>query len=1114
MTSPRCTSTSETIECRICGPGQGIGPVLTGKYGSASFTMCFQSIVFLSVILILLISWILWRRKKARWEAAAAILTTTTTTTTNSNSNSNSKRSSSLLKLPDGDDGEFSYSLIDEGDDNDDLDIDIERGGRRRTQKLSPQQNTTGNNPSSTAAPTTLAEGGREPGHLMTNFAEEKKGEESNSSSRFNLNNKTNDDLKSKTMVQMGVEERGSEVFRKAVNFALKKEMKDLEGKWLPRSIILVSFILFFLSSFVPFSTDIEEMTMINFKENSNWIVLAANAPVPLAWLYIAVAFTQNHLFETSPLHWLPTFMGFMLWILQLFQGYNFVVPYIVGGVSVPFKSFTAVLLICNVFFTTVFSIMASLNTWRQRSSPLFLLNAETNAFIALEKQRKNGTKPYIRLLTLCKVDYLLFVFGCLGGLFATLSNIGWQICFGRMLHSVISQDKDALVAAIRLQVLSCVALYLGNSMQLCFVEAAGTRLVTRIQRFVFTAMVEQDMSFYDKNKSGELTTMLTSNTGLIRTGMTTQLAQAFRGCFQFVIILIYLLINNLDLTLVFFGTALVPLVILACSLALISGLSNKSAEAQNKQGGMAQEFLSGIRTVVSFVMQEGAKKVYDKAAWYSNAIGVRLVVVQGLAFSVVFGGFYGALTVALWYGCNDIMTKGAHDPSYVASQTPSLVIFIQMAIAMVMGLGWIIGGLPEVAKAVGASKRLFEILDRQPLVNYCGGKKLDDGSVRGNIAMEGIKFVYPTREDKVVLENFNLTISEGETVALVGQSGSGKSTVLGMIERFYDPVEGSVRLDGVDLRILDPMWLRQKIGFVMQEPTLFAGTISENIRFGSEWVSDEVMVDAAKQANAHNFISGLPSGYDTVVGENGTSLSGGQKQRIAIARAILKDPKILLLDEATSALDAKSEQLVQDALDKLMHGRTTVVVAHRLTTIENADKIHVFHEGKIAESGTHSSLLRKNGIYANLINKQRGSSYPNTNFSLGSVHTPRLNTSPPNLVSPNNMKRDELLKIKVPLMQSIVESPFTAAFTTHPPPSGQKVILPSNIKPKPPLHRGKRSRSAGNSPTRGRKGSDEEREVRNRGKSDELRIKTPLMKSRSANNSPSRKKKRQGSLN
>eukprot|EP00945_MAST-04E_sp_MAST-4E-sp1_P005723 g5723.t1 len=781
--------------------------------------------------------------------------------------------------------------------------------------------------------------------------------------------------------------ERSNLVYLSSLEKALHKEMLEKEGSRL-RFCLLVSTCIMFLTATLllvaPYWLPPKHAPDSFEKENKNTIVVAANVAKVVAWLMCIFGFAKN-IISKMPFDWRPVSVAFCLCFFHVFHAYNFIVPYIAGGVQFRLCPVTVAVLV-NCAFAGLEVLLLCLTMYRHRSAPLYLIHSESVCFAELEQSRVDETNAWSRLASMCKVDYAFFLAGCFGGLLATVANIGWQISFGNLIAASIHFDKPALHVAVHLQILSCAALYIGNSLQLCFVEAAGMRLVTRIQRFVFMAMMEQDMSFFDANKSGELTTMLSANTALIRTGMTTQLAQAFRGFFQFFIILVYLLINDTELTLIFLGSALVPLVILACTLTLISGISKRSAEAQNIQGGFGQEFLSGIRTIVSFSMQDDTKRRYDDAAWISNAIGVRLVVIQGLAFSMVLGGFYGALSIALWWGGSDIVDNAA-TPQELAYKASHLLVFVNMAIAMVMGLGWIMGGLPEMAKAVGASEKILEILDRQALVKYKGGKVFN--SVRGEIVFEAVKFVYPTRDDKVVLNNFSLRVETGKTVALVGGSGSGKSTVLSLIERFYDPTEGSVRLDGVDLRILDPMWLRSQIGFVMQEPTLFAGTISENLRFGCPNATEEEMIDASKKANCHSFISGLPNGYRTVVGEQGTSLSGGQKQRVAIARAILKNPRILLLDEATSALDAESESLVQDALDKLMKGRTTIIVAHRLSTIRNADKIHVFHEGVVAESGSHQELLRVGGIYANLIAKQRGPSAPN--FSLGSVTTPRL---------------------------------------------------------------------------------------------------------------------------
>jgi len=262
-------------------------------------------------------------------------------------------------------------------------------------------------------------------------------------------------------------------------------------------------------------------------------------------------------------------------------------------------------------------------------------------------------------------------------------------------------------------------------------------------------------------------------------------------------------------------------------------------------------------------------------------------------------------------------------------------------------------------------------VIDRVPEIDVKEGTGQTKEKLEGQVRLKKLSFAYPTRMDQTVLKGFNLNIDPGQTVALVGPSGSGKSTVIQLLERFYDPTKGGVFVDGVDIREYDLKWYRKNIGLVSQEPILFSGTITENILFGKPGASMEEVETAAKMANAYDFIVQQPEGFETKVGEKGTQLSGGQKQRVAIARAILKDPKILLLDEATSALDAESESLVQDALDKLMKGRTTIIIAHRLTTVRNADKICVVMKGKIVEEGDHKTLLEKGGVYANLVSKQ-----------------------------------------------------------------------------------------------------------------------------------------------
>ena len=275
---------------------------------------------------------------------------------------------------------------------------------------------------------------------------------------------------------------------------------------------------------------------------------------------------------------------------------------------------------------------------------------------------------------------------------------------------------------------------------------------------------------------------------------------------------------------------------------------------------------------------------------------------------------------------------------------------------------------MEDFSKAIGASDRVFALLDRQPKVT--GGTETID-AVSGAVALQGVRFAYPTRPDAVVLDGMTMTIQPGEVVALVGPSGGGKSTIAALLSRFYDPQDGQVLLDGTPLPALDTDWLREQVGVVSQEPILFAASIIDNIRYGRPGASEEEVRAAAVAANAHDFISGFPEGYETLVGERGVRLSGGQKQRVAIARAILKDPSVLVLDEATSALDAESEHLVQEALDRLMAGRSTLVIAHRLSTVRDADRVVVLDQGRVAQSGTHDELIAVDGLYRRLVERQ-----------------------------------------------------------------------------------------------------------------------------------------------
>jgi len=314
---------------------------------------------------------------------------------------------------------------------------------------------------------------------------------------------------------------------------------------------------------------------------------------------------------------------------------------------------------------------------------------------------------------------------------------------------------------------------------------------------------------------------------------------------------------------------------------------------------------------------------------------------------------------VVVWYGGTLVIRK--------EMTSGTLMSFLIYTLSIALGFATISSVFGELMKAIGAAERIFEIVDEVPKIPTSGGRKMNH--VEGNISLKNVTFSYPTKSDKPVLEDLNLDLRSGQIVALVGKSGGGKSTIVSLIERFYDPDSGSVTLDGTDIRELDPEWYRTQIGFVSQEPVLFACSIKENIMFGNGNVAQQQIEDAARRANATEFIDHY--GYDAIVGERGVLLSGGQKQRIAIARALILDPKILLLDEATSALDAESEHLVQEAIDKAIEDRTVLIIAHRLSTVRNAHKVVVISDGKIMEEGTHDQLMERGKIYKKLVKRQ-----------------------------------------------------------------------------------------------------------------------------------------------
>ncbi|CEP15025.1 hypothetical protein [Parasitella parasitica] len=463
-------------------------------------------------------------------------------------------------------------------------------------------------------------------------------------------------------------------------------------------------------------------------------------------------------------------------------------------------------------------------------------------------------------------------------------------------------------------------------------VSAFGENVAKRLRAKLFSAIIRQDISFFDCHRSGELVSRLTADVSDFKSTFKQLVTQGLKSVTQTVGSSIQLFRISTSLTLTMLGTMPILYVLLNMYGAYLRRL--KDREMQH-YGEACQEVASS-----------------------NQHMGLHIGLFQGLT-NISVGCM--VLTV-LYYGGSLVVEN-----KLTSGDLMSYMLSTQTAQHSLVSLGVLFG---QSIKAAASATRVFEFIHLHPNVPLKGGYRLDH--VQGNVVFHDIDFSYPTRPDQKVLDKFNLTVPLGTTVALCGPSGSGKSTIASLLERFYEPSQGEITLDGQDLKTLDPSWLRQNIGFINQEPVLFATSILENIRYGRPDATMDQVKEAARQANAQVFIEGFPDGYDTIVGERGAALSGGQKQRIAIARAILKDPKILILDEATSALDTQSEKMVQDALDKLMHGRTVLVIAHRLSTIRKADMIVVMGRtpGNILEKGTHDELMHNQSTYFRLHNQ------------------------------------------------------------------------------------------------------------------------------------------------
>ena len=522
--------------------------------------------------------------------------------------------------------------------------------------------------------------------------------------------------------------------------------------------------------------------------------------------------------------------------------------------------------------------------------------------------------------------------------------------------------DRGRLLELIALG-MAAVALVSAAAMGLRYFlfMLAGERVIARLRQDLYGRILDQEIAFFDQERTGDLMSRLSSDTATLQGTVSANISFGLRNLIQLLGGVVLLFLTSPRLTLVIL--AVVPAIAVGAVVygRRIRRLSRQVQDAIAAGQAVAEESIAGVRTVRAFAAEPAEMARYDSAITRSLALARRRIRASSLFMAVTSFAGYASAALVFWYG-GRLVQAG----ELSAGQLTSFLVYTLL-------VGFSLGALADLwadfLRAMGAGERVFELLDRAPRMPTTGGETLDP--VAGRLELDAVDFRYPGRPDVQVLRGLSLAIDPGEVVALVGASGAGKSTVAALLLRFYDPDGGALRLDGVDLRRLDPAWLRRQIGLVAQEPLLFSSSVADNIRYGRPDATAVEIEAAARAANAHDFVSAFPDGYDTLVGERGVQLSGGQKQRVAIARAVLKDPRILVLDEATSALDAQAEHLVVEALERLMEGRTSLVIAHRLSTVRQADRVAVIEAGAVIELGRHEELLAQGGHYRRLVERQ-----------------------------------------------------------------------------------------------------------------------------------------------
>jgi ABC transporter fused permease/ATP-binding protein len=551
-------------------------------------------------------------------------------------------------------------------------------------------------------------------------------------------------------------------------------------------------------------------------------------------------------------------------------------------------------------------------------------------------------------------------------GLFFLILSSGAALAYPQfvrwLVDNVLSSKDEALLTQAVLALFLALGLSMvAGSIRYYLFTLSGERIVIRLREQLYRNILKQEVAFFDFNRTGELMSRLSSDCATLQNTVSVNISQGLRNLGQVIGGFAFMFYTSWKLSLVLL-IVIPPVAAMAFFFGRrIRALAKRFQAALADSSMVAEETISGLRTLKSFVQEDNEVRRYQSALTEALTVARSRIaaIAQFMSLAMMLG--VSAITFVLWFGGRQVI-QGELTPG-------GLVQFLLYLFVVSIGVGSLGSLWGDMMAGIGASQRIFEIIERQPAFPDEG---LTLSRVEGEVEFSGVRFSYPTRPDVDVLKDLSFVIKPGEVVAFVGMSGAGKTTIASLLPRFYDPTDGFIRFDGVPLTQLKPSWLREQIGIVAQEPILISSSIEENIRYGRPQATDAEVRSAAESANTLEFIHRFPDGFRTLVGERGVQLSGGQKQRVAIARALLKNPKLLILDEATSNLDTESEALVQEALKRLMKDRTTIIIAHRLATVHEADLIFVLDSGRIVQVGDHESLAAdQTGLYYRLLQRQ-----------------------------------------------------------------------------------------------------------------------------------------------